>query len=257
MKTVAIVPAYNEAKTVIDVLNRLQNFVDDILVINDGSKDETERLILKWLAAGGQGELVSFAQNQGYATAILTGYALIEERLLNGRLEQTDIVLTIDADGQHHPEDIPRLIAFMLENNLDGVRGRRRLDEYPKLKQIGNKLISWTLSPLAGTRIYDALDGFLLQRVSTLEAVLDYVTGIRYTTAPEIAVILPRLGYRISDGLYIDSPCPKSNTKFRDAFLDVVLGVVALFRVVFRVKTRRRPLPVFGRRVADKRGKAA
>lgn len=249
MKTVAIVPVYNEAKTVVDVLDRLEGFVDDILIINDGSRDESESVIMAWLSRGHKGEFVTFAKNQGYATVIMTSYELMEDRLRDNELDEDDIIVTIDADGQHRPDDIPRLISYMTEKDLDGVRARRRLDEYPKLKQVGNKVISLLLSPLAGQQLYDALSGYWLLRARTLPPLLDYVTGYRYSTAPEISIILPRLGFKMSDSFYVDSPFPRSNTLWRDVAIDLALGVTALAKVEFNRKSPRIRIPAISKSV--------
>lgn len=257
MRTFAVVPTYNEAKTVIDVLDRLVGLVDEILIINDCSQDESEELVLAWLARGRPAELISFQQNQGYDRVILSGYALVEAKLRAGKIRSDDIIITIDADSQHKPEDIPRLVRALVENHLDGVRARRRLDDYPQIKQLGNKFISLALSPWAGTRLHDAHCGYLLLRAWTVPKLLDYVTGYKYSTSPEIAVVLPRVGYRVSDEIYVDSPCPRSHTKFRDAFLDFLFCPLAFFKVELALKSKRRPLPAIARQVRGDREQAA
>ena len=239
MKKIALVPVFNEAKNIISVLTELEGYVDEILIVNDGSWDRTEPLVTAWLERGRRGRLITLSKNHGNAGAVMAGYAFIDLRLHAGTVSPQDVVITIDADGQHKPGDVPRLLAFMVENDLDFVRGKRRFEKYPRHKIIGNKLLSALLSPAAGVKLADAMSGYCLQRAYTIPPLLDYVTAYRYSLQGEMAVILPRLGYRTADGPAIDILYFQSHTRYRDALINVVLGMAALARVKLGLKSRR------------------
>lgn len=108
----AIIPAYNEEKTLADVLLKTLEFVDEIVVINDGSSDGTENIALTLNCT-----VLSHVINRGLGSALRTGFTYA---LLRG----ATFIVTLDADGQHNPEDIGRLYNE-IEKGFDVVIGSR------------------------------------------------------------------------------------------------------------------------------------
>ena len=239
MRTIALVPVFNEAPNIINVLTELENLVDEILIVNDGSWDQTEKLIMDWFARGHGGRLLSLNRNRGHSAALLSGYAFIDLRLHAKTLVENDVVVTIDADGQHRPADIPPLLDYLIEHDLDAVRPRRSLAKYTRYKRAGNRFVSRVLSIMAGQRLADAMSGFCVQKAGTVVPVLEYVTGWRYSIPGEIAVILARLGYRSSDEPVVEIPYFRSHTRLRDVAINLALGLAALVRVEFRLRSNR------------------
>lgn len=238
MKVIALVPIYNEAQGITGVLDVLQDYVDEVLLINDGSTDDSPRLAAEWLDQGGPGELVTLDHNRGMSAAIWVGYALLDKRLRAGDLAPDDIIVKMDGDGQQRPEDIPRLVEYLKAPKTDGVRARRKLDNYPAYKRIGNKLLSWAISPLAGRRTYDVMSGYCLLKAKTLRPLLTYATtGYRYSLQAEITVILPRLGYNINDDPVVEVPLFRSRTKFSDVVTIWCLSLGALLKVKLGIKS--------------------
>lgn len=237
MKTIAVVPVYNEAPNVIGVLNELEPLVDKILIIDDGSEDGSEVVIEDWLAGAHDAELITLDHHRGMSPAILAGYALIERWRQEKVLDDEDIVVKIDSDGQHKPDDLPALLAYLIDNNLDSVRARRSFDKYPGYKRLGNRLMSGAVSILAGQRFHDVESGYCLDRARVLKDILSYATAYRYSLADEIAVILPRRGFKISNEPVAEVPLFQSHTRFRDVAINLVISLVALIRVEFDIKT--------------------
>jgi len=96
-KIVLCIPAYNEEKNISTVINRARSHVNEIIVCNDGSSDDTAKL------ARQEGALVvNHPRNYGYGRTIRTLFQMALERT-------ADIVITMDSDGQHNPEQIPTL----------------------------------------------------------------------------------------------------------------------------------------------------
>jgi len=103
MKLVAIIPTYNEESTIGEVIKGTSKYVDDILVINDGSTDSTAET-----AKIAGATVIDNIVNRGLGKTIQRGY---EEAIKGG----ADIVVQIDADGQYDPEEIPKLIKPILK----------------------------------------------------------------------------------------------------------------------------------------------
>ncbi len=121
IKLFIIVPAFNEEKIIGKVLNglklqKLQNTKKEIIVINDGSADKTEEVAKKCKVT-----VLSHPINRGLGGALGTG-------LEYARVKNADIVITFDADGQHDPKDLKRLIEPILNNKADFVIGSRLLN---------------------------------------------------------------------------------------------------------------------------------
>lgn len=129
MKIIALIPAYNEEATIAEVLVKTKPFVDGIVVVDDGSSDRTAQI------ACGQGAVVvSHVINRGLGAALGTGFEAAK------RL-QADVVVTLDADGQHDPHEIEKFVKA-IEKGADVVIGSRMLvDTSPWQGEAGRGLM--------------------------------------------------------------------------------------------------------------------
>ena len=121
-KIISIIPALNEEKTIQKIIKGVKKYVDEIILVNDASTDKTA------IIAQREGAIVlSHKKNQGYDKSIDDGFALAAKR-------EATVILTFDGDGQHNPEDIPKIIEPILNGKADVVVGRRprhaRIAEY-------------------------------------------------------------------------------------------------------------------------------
>ena len=161
-KICVVMPAFNEAKLIGGVLDRMPDYVDTIVVVDDGSTDETPHI------AQAKGDfLVTHNVNRGVGAAFHTGVDKALE--LNA-----DIMVTIDADGQFDPKDINQLIDPICDGEADFVTASRFKDKrlaptMPRLKYWGNIGISRLISFLTGQKFYDVSCGF---RAYSKEALL-------------------------------------------------------------------------------------
>ena len=117
-----IIPAYNEAQRIGDVIKSAANYADEVLIVDDGSNDDTADVAKR------AGALVLHQEHSGYIAAIKRGF--YESR--------NDIVVTMDADGEHRAEDIPQLVAPVLSGIADVVVGTR-----PHIDRISERFINW------------------------------------------------------------------------------------------------------------------
>ncbi len=155
MKTVAVIPAYNEDETIASVIENTRKYVDSVIVVDDGSRDET------YEHAAEADILIRHSVNMNKGHAMITG---IEAAIREG----ADIIVAIDADDQHDPEDIPLFIKTLIEENLDIVFGSRKLDgNMPPVLRFGNLFLTTATYALYGIWISDTQSGF---RVFTKEA---------------------------------------------------------------------------------------
>jgi glycosyltransferase involved in cell wall biosynthesis len=154
----AVVPAYNEAETVADVIASVQLHAPgfDVLVVDDGSTDDTAAI-----AEENGARVLRLPFNLGIGGAVQAGFLFAMEH-------DYDFVVQVDGDGQHVADEIPKLIAAMDEDrSLDMVCGSRFLTEdydYPApiSRRTGIHVFAFLLSRIAGKRISDPTSGFRL-----------------------------------------------------------------------------------------------
>jgi glycosyltransferase involved in cell wall biosynthesis len=185
MKIVAVIPAFNEEERIADVVRRTLA-VCELLVVDDGSSDSTTSL-----ATGAGARVHALGENRGKTFALETGFHLA----LDGG---ADAVVTLDADGQHLPEEIPRFIEAALQG-ADIVVGSRMGEtrDMPWVRLWTNWTTSRVVSWLARTRILDSQSGFRLFRKEVLQKVK--VTSGRFAGESEILIEAGRKGFRIAE----------------------------------------------------------
>ena len=151
---VAAIPAFNEERTIAKLVLESQKHVDVVLVCDDGSTDCTAEIAERMGA-----DVIRHEKNLGYGAAIKTLFIMAREL-------SADVLVTFDGDGQHDPQDIPRLIEPVLENKADIVLGSRFLgekdkdNEVPSYRSWGIKLISKLTGVASDHKFNDAQCGF-------------------------------------------------------------------------------------------------
>ena len=147
-----VIPAYNEEKVIKSVLEDLISYgYKNIVVVDDGSKDNTYKEAKKV-----EGVVVlKHILNRGKGAAVKTGIAAAQ--ILNA-----DIIVTMDGDGQHDPEDITKLVSPIQNNNIDVTLGTRLTDTkgMPKHRIVANKLGNYLTWMAYGLKVTDSQSGF-------------------------------------------------------------------------------------------------
>jgi dolichol-phosphate mannosyltransferase len=155
-------PVYNEAKHVDRVLDQVRQYSEHVLVVDDGSSDGTSEL----LDRRSDIRVVRHAENQGYGAALFSAFRYAIEHRFDG-------VVTIDCDGQHEPERIPRFVAA--GRNVDIVSGSRYLKRYagdsepPAQRLWVNQRVTAEINRRLGFTLTDAFCGFKAYRVDALK----------------------------------------------------------------------------------------
>lgn len=166
IRTAAIIPAYNEGKTIGSVVLKTKTFVDEVLVVDDGSTDDTS------LVAESAGATVfKMPKNSGKAAAILSGLDIMAN-------DGYDAVVMLDGDGQHDPKHIPQLLQPILDNRAEMVIGSRFLEGgkgIPTYRKAGQVVLNKATSFGAGIKITDSQSGFRALSKEALQN-LDFVS---------------------------------------------------------------------------------
>jgi glycosyltransferase involved in cell wall biosynthesis len=256
-RRIAVVPAHNEGPTVTTVLDKLSHQVDELVVVDDGSTDGTRAEIESWLPGHDHCRLLTLDENQGMSAAYQLAFTDLRRRLAAGELDSDDLVVTVDADGQHDLDVLDDLHRQTVEQELDALLVQRDLSNYPTYKQLGNRLLSaWATLWAGGVRLNDVASGYRIFRLGPLVDALDYYTGRRYSETVEVAVVMSRLGYEVRNDVLVPVPTYRSRTRMADVAIDLVAIPSAACRVTLR-RQKHRPVPSLVPPVAASAGLAA
>jgi dolichol-phosphate mannosyltransferase len=256
-RRVAVVPAYNEEPTVRDVLGKLYGYVDELVVVDDGSTDGTRSEIEKFLPGRPGARMLRHEVNQGMSEAYYLAFGDLRRRLEAGELSPDDFVYTIDADGQHELAVLQDLHRQMLDEGLDALLVQRDLSTYPPYKQVGNWVMStWATLWSGGVALKDVESGYRIFRLGALVDALDYYQGYKYSETVEVAIVLSRLGYKVRNDVVVPVPVFRSRTSMKDVVIDLAAMPAAAFRVTLR-RPRSQPVPSLVPPVAVSVGLAA
>ncbi len=160
-RIMAIVPALNEDRFIGSVVIKARQQVSQVIVIDDGSSDQTS-LVAERAGA----TVIRHAHNQGKGAALNSGMALAREL-------DADIVVFMDADGQHDPADIPLIVRPIVETQADIVIGSRFLERpnrAPAYRQFGQRAITALTNTASGVSVTDSWSGFRAISRRALEA---------------------------------------------------------------------------------------
>ena len=155
-----ILPAYNERVSIGSIVLNAKEYADEIIVIDDGSTDITAKI-----AAIAGAKVIKHHTNKGKGAALKTGFMAVKE---------SDIIVTMDSDGQHNPEEIPKLITPIINGEADIVNGSRYINgnkkDTPSYRRIGQTMLDKATNLNSGLDITDSQSGFRAFARHTLPA---------------------------------------------------------------------------------------
>lgn len=194
-KVVAIIPALNEETTITSVIKKTLKYVDRVIVVDDASSDNTAKL------ARNAGALVlKLPRRKKVGGVVKTG-------LEYAKKQRPDIVVTLDADGQHDPDDIPALIYPIIRGRADWVLGsrfsKRGVSHHTVVKRLGITFFSRIISFLTGQKITDVTCGF---RALSYRSLSGLDLKFEYDCYPEMTLMLCLKGFRMVEVPIKDAP---------------------------------------------------
>ena len=187
LKTCVLIPAYNEEKHVAAVVREVLEYCPDVIVVDDGSPDGTDKV-----AAEAGAIVLEHVHNQGKGAALQTGFDYAREH-------GYDLAITLDADGQHAPSDIPAFLQAYERTHSPVLVGNRMGDvaAMPRLRRFVNRFMSDLLSRVMGQHVPDSQCGFRLYHRSAFPAGPYDAHSQRYAAESEILLRLALEGRKI------------------------------------------------------------
>ena len=188
MKIIAVIPCFNEEHFIGDVVFETIKYVDKVIVIDDGSKDDTARI-----AREAGAEVISHPSCWGAGAATRTGF---EAALKSG----ADIVVTLDGDSQHDPSEIPLLLRPLLQDDADLVIGSRFIKHktnIPAYRELGVDFITWMYNLGTNVKVTDSQSGFRAHSRKLLGSV--DIKHDDFSFSVEVLVKARKRGFRIAE----------------------------------------------------------
>jgi|TARA_Y100000385_G_scaffold291863_1_gene373321 glycosyltransferase involved in cell wall biosynthesis len=170
-KICVIIPTYNNANTLIDVIGEVQKYSNNIIIVNDGSTDSTAELLSSVSCL----RIITFSLNKGKGAAIKTGIA---EALSLG----FEYAMTIDSDGQHYPDDIPKMFNALTHNPDALIIGSRNInaDGMPSKNTFANKFSNFWFWAETNKRLPDTQSGFRIYPIKYYKNTKFVTTGFEF-----------------------------------------------------------------------------
>ena len=216
-----VIPAYNEEKTIGEVISSTNSAMEnlripfEIIVVDDGSTDNTRRIATRYKA-----KVLFNGKNRGKGYALKKGF----------QHAQGDILVTIDADGAHRPNEIPHLINPLF-NGVDIVAGSRFLgpgkDSTSRLNQFGNFVFNFVIMTLTGKYITDSQTGFRAFKKEVLQKL--NLESVGYEIETEITVKGLKNGF-----VFQEKPISCEKRKHSISKLKIVPDGIKIFKTIFR-----------------------
>lgn len=213
MKTTLVLPAHNEEKHISEIVSRAKVYVDTVIVVDDGSRDDTFQK-----AQNAGAIMLRHRTNLGKAGALKTG---CEAAVRLG----TDVIALMDSDGQHKPEDLPRFFDTLEKEHLDVIVGSRKGgDKMPTVRRYGNLLLEWASRSLFHVDVQDIQSGFRVFRADVYPKLR--WTSKNYHADAEMTVRIGRHKLKYKE-LYID-------TIYLDSYkgMTAIDGLKLLFNII-------------------------
>jgi len=187
--TIAVIPCYNEEATIGSVVLKAKHHVDEVLVVDDGSTDDTAKI-----AKEAGATVISHKRNRGKSPAIKTGFRYVLDKGF-------DYVVTIDGDGQHNPAEIPTVLENIMDNGNDISIGFRsgNSTEMPTWRRIGKRVLDYATSFGNGGNVTDSQCGFRAFNKKAVQSLTPRLNGEAFSVESEQLVRAHELGLNVVD----------------------------------------------------------
>lgn len=231
-----VIPLFNEEESLpelaawIDRVMHAGNFSYELLLIDDGSKDKSWRVIESLAAANPYVKGIRFRRNYGKSAALNVGFQHVSGQ----------VVVTMDADLQDSPEEIPELFKMITLDGFDLVSGWKKKRFDPVSKTIPTKLFNWATRRITGIKLHDFNCGLKAYKLEVVKSIEVYGEMHRY-----IPVIAKWAGFtKIGEKVVLHQKRKYGKTKF--GFERFINGFLDLMSITFVTRFGRKPMHLFG-----------
>ena len=242
-----VIPAYNEAESLPVLLDQIQNALDikveeskqaclnhftEVIIVNDGSTDATVEVLEQVMLKADlmlQIHVIHFRQNQGKSAALTAGFAAA----------RGDVVITMDADLQDDPTEIPKLLDALDNGDNDVVSGWKYPRKDPLEKRVFSFVFNRITALFTGVKLHDMNCGFKAYRLEVVKELHLYGDLHRY-----IPILCAQAGYRVGEVKVKHHPRRFGVSKY--GLKRIPKGFFDLLTVLFLTRYLKRPLHVFG-----------
>jgi len=231
-RVLAVVPCYNEEATIGSVILKTKQYVNKVLVVDDGSIDDTAKIAR---AAGAR--VISHKTNCGKSVAIKTGFRYALD-------QGFDYIVTIDGDGQHNPDEIPVVLGDLMNNGHDITLGFRsgNSTEIPGWRKIGKRILDYATSFGNGGYVTDSQCGFRAFNKKAVKALILKLNGEAFSVESEQLIRAHELSLEVA---HTDVTCKYKNLKNTSTKDPISHGFSVLSYIIWLV-AERRPLLFIG-----------
>ncbi len=231
-----VIPSYNEEDSISELHSwivrvvKANNFSYEIIFIDDGSSDRTWKIINELAESDPNVKGIKFRRNYGKSAALNTGFGKVDG----------DVVITMDADLQDSPDEIPELYRMIKEDDYDIVSGWKKKRYDPISKTLPTKLYNWTSRKITGIKLHDMNCGLKAYKNTVVKNIEVYGEMHRY-----IPVIVKWAGFsKIGEKIVVHQKRKYGSTKFgMERFIN---GFLDLLSITFTSKFGKRPMHLFG-----------
>jgi glycosyltransferase involved in cell wall biosynthesis len=231
-----VVPSYNESESLpelcswIDKVMQVNNFTYEVMIVDDGSTDDSWDVIQKIREKNSSVKGVKFRRNYGKSAALNIAFERVEG----------DVVITMDADLQDSPEEIPELYSMIVEQGNDLVSGWKKKRYDPITKTVPTKLYNWAARKASGIYLHDFNCGLKSYRKAVVKNIEVYGEMHRY-----IPILAKRAGFpKIAEKVVEHQSRKYGVTKFGlERFIN---GFLDLMTVTFVSRFGKKPMHFFG-----------
>ncbi|TRZ51327.1 glycosyltransferase [bacterium] len=229
-----IIPLYNEEESLMELSHRLREVFEglkcnyEVILVDDGSSDKSFDKIREIHGRNNRFRCIKFRRNYGKSAALAAGF----------KIAKGDIVITMDADLQDDPNEIPGLIKT-LNSGYDLVSGWKKVRYDPFIKRNTSKIFNYVTSKISGIRLHDFNCGIKGYKKDVIKSLKVYGEMHRY-----IPALAHLSGFKVTEKIVKHQPRKFGVTKFgANRFLN---GFLDLLTVVFTTKYTKKPLHLFG-----------
>ncbi len=232
-----VLPVYNEAGSLPGLIHELTAVLDqlgrsyEVIAVDDGSSDDSVAVLRRLQKQESHLRIVQFRRNFGQTAAFAAGFDYA----------RGEIIITIDADGQNDPADIPRLLEVMEEGNYDLVGGWRQNRREPFLtRKLPSMIANWLIANASDVRLHDRGCSLKALRQDLVKQM--HLYGELHRFIPEIA---SQIGARVAEVVVNDRPRKVGQSKY-GALSRTPRVILDLLTVSFLLSFSSRPMQLFG-----------